>query len=369
MRRSFVTILAVLASACGGSANAPAASAAVPAASVAASAAPAPAATTAAPAAKETADQAMARLYASAKAEGTVLLYSSLNTDDAKKILPVFEAKFPGIKVQHTRASGEALIQKIVTEKKAGQDLFDLVETNLFEIKFIMDQGYTQKYAVASAGDFPAEVRSPNDSYVAGRLNNDLPGINTAKLPPGTVIKTWRDLCDKKFEGHLAVEQGDVVIYSAFKKIFGEAEAQSLLKCIAANKPSLRSGHTEMANLLAAGEFWVTLASNGHRLAQLRNDDKRPIDWVRTDPVITDVQGMVLANKPKNPNAAKLFMEWFTSPGGQAAIAATGRVPASGKGAKFPELFNFAKAFYISTDLAATFDKDAEFWRATFGIK
>ncbi|MDO8562889.1 MAG: hypothetical protein Q7S25_03485, partial [Candidatus Limnocylindria bacterium] len=167
MRRSFVTILAILAtlaSACGGSASAPAASAATPTASVAASAA--------IPAAKETADQAMARLYALAKAEGTVLLYSSLNTDDAKKILPVFEAKFPGIKVQHTRASGEALIQKIVTEKKAGQDLFDLVETNLFEIKFIMDQGYTQKYAVASAGDFPADVRSPNDSYVAGRLNN-----------------------------------------------------------------------------------------------------------------------------------------------------------------------------------------------------
>ena len=367
MRRSFVTVIAILAalaSACGGTASAPAASAA-PAASPAAS----PATSASIPAAKETAEAVMARLYEAAKPEGKVLLYSSLNTDDAAKILPVFQAKFPGIKVDHTRASGEALVQRVVTEKKAGQDLFDVVESNLFEVKYIIDQGYTQKYRVASADSFPAAVKGKDDSFIAGRLNNDLPGINTSRLPAGTVIKTWKDLCDKKFEGHVAIEQSDVVIYSALRKIYGDAEAQATLKCLAANKPSLRSGHTEMANLLAAGEFWVTLSSNGHRLAQLKNDEKKPIDWVRTDPVITDVQAMALGNKMKNPNAGRLFMEWFTSPEGQAAIASTGRVPASGKGAKYPELFNFAKAFYVSTDMAADFNKDSEFWRTTLGIK
>lgn len=365
MRRSFMTVIAILAalaSACGGAASAPAAGTAPSPAASATAGAPTPAA-------KETVEAAMARLYAAAKSEGKVLLYSSLNTDDAKKVLPIFEAKFPGIKVEHTRASGEALVQRVVTEKKAGQDLFDVVESNLFEVTYIIDQGYTQPYKVASADSFPAEVRGKNDSFIAGRLNNDLPGINTSRLPAGTVIKTWQDLCDKKFEGHVAIEQSDVVIYSALRKIYGDAEAQATLRCLAANKPSLRSGHTEMANLLAAGEFWVTLSSNGHRLAQLKNEEKKPVDWVRTDPIITDVQAMALANKMKNPNAGRLFMEWFTSPEGQTAIASTGRVPASGKGAKYPELFNFAKAFYVSSDLAADFNKDSEFWRSTLGIK
>ena len=317
----------------------------------------------------ETADQAMARLYDLAKAEGQINLYSSLNTDDAGKILPVFMAKFPGIKVNHTRASGEALVQRLVTEKKAGQDLMDVVESNLFEVKFIVDQGYTQPYKIASWDDFPAALKDPNGAYMGARMNNDIPGVNTSKMN-ATDIKTWMDLCDPKYKGHVAVEMGDVVIYSSLRKILGETQAQSFLKCLAANQPSLRTGHTEMANLLAAGEFWVTLSSNGHRLAQLKNEEKKPIDWARTPQIITDTQPMALANKPPHPNAAKLFFEWFGSPDGQKAIVSTGRVAASTKVTpKYPDLNNFAPIFYISADLAKDFDKDAEFWRATFGIK
>ncbi len=44
---------------------------------------------------------------------------------------------------------------KVVTEKKAGQDRMDVVESNLFEVYFIIQQGYTQKYKVASWNDSP----------------------------------------------------------------------------------------------------------------------------------------------------------------------------------------------------------------------
>ena len=319
---------------------------------------------------KETPDQAMARLYELAKAEGTVAIYSSMNTDDAKKVFPVFEQKFAGVKVQHTRASGEDLTTKIVTEKRGGQNIMDVMESNLFEVGFIIDQGYTQKYKTATFDDYPADLKDQDGAFVAARVNNDLPGINTTKLPAGVTIKTWKDLCNPALSGKIAVEQGDIVVYSALRKILGDAEAQNVIKCIAANKPSLRSGHTEMANLLAAGEFATTLSSNGHRLAQLKYESKQPIDWARTDPIITDVQAMALADKAPHPNAGKLLMEWMTSNEGQLAIQSTGRVPANPKVApKYPDLTNFAKVFYISMAMRADFDKDAAFWRTTLGIK
>jgi len=352
-------ILGLIATACGG--TQPAAQA---------SPTPAAATATAAPTATESVDQVIARLYEAAKAEGKVAAYSSMNADDGKKVFGAFEAKFPGIKVEHTRASGEVLTTRVVTEKKAGQDLFDLVESNLFEVGYIIEQGYTQKYIVASAGDYPAEVKDAGGAFIAARLNNDIPGINTEKLPAGLTIKTWKDLCAPALSGKIAVEQGDVVVYSALRKILGDAEAQTVLKCIAANKPSLRSGHTDMANLLAAGEFAVTLSSNGHRLAQLRYEEKKPIIWGQTDPIITDVQGIALANKPPHPNAAKLLMEWLTSQNGQKAIQSTGRVPANPKvSPKYPDLNNWAKSFYVSLSLRAEFDKDQAFWNTTFGIK
>ena len=333
--------------------------------------APSPTATaTAKPTTSETPDQVMARLYEAAKTEGKVAVYSSMNSDDGKKVFGAFKAKFPGVEVEHTRASGEVLTTRVVTEKKAGQDLFDVVESNLFEVGYIIDQGYTQKYVVASAADYPAEVKGADGSFIAARLNNDIPGINTTKLPAGVTIKTWKDLCNPALSGKIAVEQGDVVVYSALRKILGDAEAQSVLKCIAANKPSLRSGHTDMANLLAAGEFAVTLSSNGHRLAQLKYEENKPITWAQTDPIITDVQGLALANKPPHANAGKLLMEWMTSPDGQKAIQSTGRVPANPKvPPRYPDLNNFAKIFYVSLALRADFEKDQAFWNSTLGVK
>ena len=361
VRRSFaigIAILGLILGACGGTTSQPGPSvAATPTA-------------TAKPTTTESPDQVMARLYDAAKAEKEIFFYSSTNTDDAKKILPEFEKKFPGLKVVHNRKSGETLVQQLVTEKKAGKDLYDLVETNLFEVAFVIEQGYTQKYVTASAGDLPTEARAADGAWIAARFNNDLPGINTQKLPAGVTVKTWKDLCNPALSGKIAVEQGDVVVYSALRKILGDAEAQAVLKCIAANKPSLRSGHTDMANLLAAGEFAVTLSSNGHRLAQLKYEENKPIDWAKTDPIITDVQAIALADKPVHPNGAKLLLEWLVSPDGQKAIAATWRVPASGKvPPKYPDLQNFAKIFFVSAALRADFEKDSQFWRTTFGIK
>jgi iron(III) transport system substrate-binding protein len=323
---------------------------------------------TAAKGAQDTPEQHLAKLYQAAKTEGRVALYSSLAVGDAAQILPRFEAQYPGVKIDHVRAADDSLVARIVSEKKAGQDLFDVMETGAVAVRFLTDQGYMQKYRVVAWDDFPAGVKGQDGSWLADRLTSDLPGINTTKVPVGA-IKSWRDLCDKRYEGRIAVEKGDVAVYTALKKILGEPEAQRILRCIAANKPTLRSGHTDMANRLAAGEFWVTFASNGHRLAQLKYQDNAPIDWVHTDPIITDMELMALSKQPAHPNAARLLMEWLASSQGQQAIADTGRVPASSKvKPKYPDLVSPGRMYLIVPSLDADYNIDSAFWRATFGI-
>jgi len=358
MKRIAILAATLLVVSCGG--GAPAATTA-PASSAATSAAP------------ETAQQRMARLYEAAKAEGKVNFYSSLNTTDASFVIPVFEKQFPGVKIEHTRASGEQLVQKLVTEKKSGQDLFDVFETNNFEVKFVIDQGYTQPYRVASWDDFPANARDDKGGmWIADRVNKNVPAFNTQKLGAGNVIKTWKDLCDKKYEGKVAVESGDVAVYTMLRLSMGEAQAQEILKCVAANKPRLTSGHTDTDNLLAAGEFAITFNSYASVIANLKSDKKAPVDFVRTEPVLIDIQLMALANKPPHPNAGKLLMEWLASPDGQQAIANAGRETATTNASvkqKYAELQLWGKAFYNSPDNQKDFEKDSNFWRSTFGIK
>lgn len=322
----------------------------------------------ASPSPAETVAQRLARLYEAAKPEGKVALYSSMNNEDAAIVLPKFKAQFPGVEIEHTRAPGEKLVQRIVTEKKAGQHLFDVFDTASFEAIFVVEQGYTQPYLVASLEDFPPEVRDRNGAWIANRSIPLVIGFNTQKgVRPGD-IKGWADLCDKKYESKIAVEKDDVAVYSALRKLHGDAEAQRIVKCVAANKPSLRSGHTEIDTFLAAGEFAITFASHSHRLAPLKYEKNAAVDWVK-DVVVIDLALVTLADKPPHPNAARLFIEWLTSPDGQAAINLTGRPPASIKTKpKYPDVIG-DKRVYITPDMRKDFDRDAEFWRTTFGIK
>lgn len=328
--------------------------------------APAPTAAQSAPA-SETLAQRLTRLHEAARAESQLALYSSLNNEDAKVVLPKFEKAFPGVKVQHTRKTNDELVQAILTEKRAGRDLFDILDSGSFGVKFIIDQGYTQPYAVASMADYPADARDPNGAWIANRIVPLAIGFNTQKgVKPGD-ITGWADLCDKKYAG-LAVEKNDVVVYSSMRKLYGDAEAQRILKCVAANKPSLRSSHTDIDNLLPAGEFAVTFASHTHRLANLKYEEKKPVDWVKTA-IVNDLGIMTLAAKPPHPNAARLFMEWLTSPDGQAAIVATGRAPASTNvQPKYSDLLG-ERRLYVTIDMAKDFQADLDFWQKTFGLR
>ncbi|MDE3193886.1 MAG: ABC transporter substrate-binding protein, partial [Chloroflexota bacterium] len=319
----------------------------------------------------QSADQVMATLYAAAKAAGekTVAFYSSMNTSDAKKVLPAFEKQFPGITVDETRLDSTKLVAKVVAEKKAGQNLVDVLETSSFDALYLIDQGYTQPYQNASWNDYAKGARDDEKHlWFSDRENNELPGINTTKIKPGE-ITTWTDLCKPQYSGHVAVEVGDSAMYTAFVHLYGKDKALQIIQCIAANHPSMRSGHTAMADLLAAGEFWATFMNHGHELTKLTYDKKAPVNWAHTDPIITDPVIAGLADKPPHPNAAKLFDEWLASPGGQQAIASTGRVPSStAVKPKYPGVNDFAPKFYISPSWATEYNADNQVWQQTFGI-
>src|SRR5262249_26883828 len=65
-----------------------------------------------------------ARILDAAKKEGSVSLYTSLNTKDSVPIKDAFEKKY-GVKLVLWRASGEKVLQRAVTEARAGRHAVD----------------------------------------------------------------------------------------------------------------------------------------------------------------------------------------------------------------------------------------------------
>src|SRR5207253_8724496 len=71
----------------------------------------------------------MQRLIAGAKKEGTLSVYTSLQTTDIGKLGAAFETKY-GVKVIPWRGGSEEIVQRSVQEARANRNTVDVIETN-----------------------------------------------------------------------------------------------------------------------------------------------------------------------------------------------------------------------------------------------
>jgi len=92
----------------------------------------------------------------------------------------------------------------------------------------------------------------------------------------------------------------------------------------------VRKGHVLLAELIAAGEIPVGLTVYNANAESLKRKGA-PIDWVPVQPVVARPQGIAVARNAPNPKAARAFVDFVLSPGGQELLMSMGRVPASTK--------------------------------------
>src|SRR5688572_22176983 len=71
-----------------------------------------------------------AKLLAEAKKEGKVVIYGSMEQDIFEGVRRTFEKK-TGIAAEYWRASGAAVLERVITERRAGKAVFDVCSTML----------------------------------------------------------------------------------------------------------------------------------------------------------------------------------------------------------------------------------------------
>src|SRR5918999_6146718 len=85
--------------------------------------------------------QSLDELHKAALKEGGGLnFYGTLAQINAEKILPVFEKRFPGIKINHVDATADKLAARAITETRGGRVLADIFQMSLENILQVHEQ-------------------------------------------------------------------------------------------------------------------------------------------------------------------------------------------------------------------------------------
>jgi iron(III) transport system substrate-binding protein len=133
-------------------------------------------------------------------------------------------------------------------------------------------------------------------------------------------------LLDGRLKGKFGIDEEEFEWYGTLVDYWGREKAGKFLKALAAQQPTLRRGHSLLAQLLAAGEFPVALVFP-FEIEQLKRRGA-PVDWSNTsDPIVTSINVVALSTKAPHANAGKLLINYILSEEGQTIIKNVSRVP------------------------------------------
>lgn len=254
-----------------------------------------------------------ARLIEGAKKEGgKVVVYGSIENDTLDAIGKAFQKK-TGLNTEYWRASATKVMDRAMSEYRAGRPLFDVVLTNDGPMQIMQKEGIFAKYDSPSAKGFPKDAIDPN---LGPRYRNVIIGVvyHTGVIKPADAPKSLEDLLKPQFRGKLVMPDPTqhtttTQWLASLHKIMGKEKADKFIRDLAATKPLLVESLTPSGERVTTGEtpIAITFLKN----VVIHGQKGVPLDYVRLGKFMGDGHYLALSSKARNPNAGKAFIDFF----------------------------------------------------------
>jgi len=272
----------------------------------------------------------MQKIIAGAKKEGSVSVYTSLQTADIGKLGDAFEKKY-GVKVIPWRSGSEAIVNRTIQEARANRFTVDVLETNGPELESLHRENLLQATKSPYLADLIAPAVFPHGEWVGTRLNVFTQAYKTRQIKKQDLPKTWEELANPRWKGKIGIEQEDSDWLAGIFADIGDVRARKVFKdIVTANGISVRKGHTLLTQLVVSGEVPLALTIYNYKAEQLKKEGA-PIEWFVLGNAIARPNGIAVARRAPHPHAAVLFYDFELSPEGQQIIANLEFVPTSKK--------------------------------------
>jgi iron(III) transport system substrate-binding protein len=311
-------------------------------------------------------EESIDALYKKAlKEEGVLNCYCSLAQINAEKIYPLFEKRFPGIKINHVDATSDKLSARVITEARGGRVLADIVEFGLEDINKIHEQKLLLEKVPPEAAAYPANLRGP--FWVANNLIFFVGAWNTDKVKKEEEPKYLDDFGDPRWKGRLIAEPRDYEILIALTHKHKSLEkARAVLAKIAANNVEFHKGHSQLAEFLVAGQAAACFTCYSHHFPS-RKRKGAPVDYMLSEGAAGIIAVAVLKDAP-HPNTAWLFTRWAASEEGQAVYSKGGRTPAHPK-VEPSEKIRPQNIYAVGVEDLKQYTKYEKAWKEVFKLR
>lgn len=259
------------------------------------------------------------------EAEGKLMFYAAFNAADSKKLTDGFKQLYPKIDAAFYRTTDAALMERILTENRAGQNLWDAVMTTSFYGHNLKKRGLFAPYDSPERKYFRDGYKDPQGAWTSIYTNYAAFGYNTRAVAKTSVPKSYTDLLKPEWKGQLGMDSKAYEWFGTMIKSMGEEKGPAFMRELAKHA-QLRAGRTLLAQLVAAGEFKGALTAYSQTFEVLKPTGA-PVEWVYLNPVFANIHPVGISAKAPHPNAARLFIDFVLSKRGQELVRGMNRIP------------------------------------------
>jgi iron(III) transport system substrate-binding protein len=257
-----------------------------------------------------------------AKKEGKVVIYGTVVPKVMALIEKGFQDKY-AIKTEYWRGDATKVIDRVLTEWRAGKPGFDVVIGARGPLSLGKADGVYTKYIPAASTKFPEKFRDKDGQLTAWRVTPVGILMNTELVKGGDVPKSIDDLIESKWLGKISMPDPSRHASTAtflwnIRQWKGD-KWTDFVRALAKQKPLLVESYSSVPNAIVRGE-----SALGVTYVQYAGQTKGPIDFAPISRFIADPSDAAVSAKAANINAAKLFIEYLCSPEGQKKVAETG---------------------------------------------
>ena len=265
-----------------------------------------------------------AKLFAAAKAEGKLNIFGTYPSESLQTVLDEFK-KDTGFAVEYVRLPTSRMYDRVIAEFAANRLEADYVDlTDLALIKGWMERGILMAHKPPSHDKISRLLRDDQGYWYYIVRPIQVVAVNTEMLKEADYPKKWADLFDPKYKGQIGMPHldagGSALALYAFWRNKVDPKAWEKL---AANEPRIQATAIPVQNDLQRGRTAVATVGAAGMLQMI--EDKAPIK------IIIPEEGLVafgamgnVAKSAKNPNTAKVWVNYVTSKYGSTLMSKTG---------------------------------------------
>jgi iron(III) transport system substrate-binding protein len=266
-------------------------------------------------------------LIEGAKKEEKLVFYTTIELPQMIQLIQSFMQTYPFLDVEIHPLETETLVKRVRYEHHTHASGCDVLLGGGAPLQPLFDERLLAPYH-SPQRDGLSEALADNHGYWSGYyINPYVLGFNTFRVTPDKTPKAYDDLIHSRWKGsQIAIDSTAHALLRGLTPIWGGQRAVDFLRRLAAQQPVMAQTSLGAVDSMHTGNVSLVIARapviHGYKVKL-----SSPIEWVSLEPVIAQIDAVMLSARSPHPNAARLFIDFALSHEGQNALSDVQQLP------------------------------------------